>query len=135
MLQNQENSNHIKQPVEELLLNSQIIKNILILLCSIPPESNLRLVLQVALAADIPDDKKQEINAQLGSNRSLENLLLECDILTQILEADGKLGEAEENMLFEAMQLIGLVVPSNLSGAKILLEELSKNLAEEIRRI
>ncbi|GEM_PF-3974192 len=135
MLQNQESSNHINQPLEELLLNSQIIKNMLILLCSIPPESNLRLVLQVALAAHIPDDKRQEIIAQLGSNRSLENLLLECDILTQILEADGKLGEAEENMLFEAMQLIGLVVPSNLSGAKILVEELSKNLAEEIRRI
>lgn len=133
MLPSLENKNDIKQHLERLLLDTQTLKNILIFLCSIPPETNLRLVLQLALAANIPDDKREEINAQLLSNRSLENLLGECDILTQILEADGKLGEAEENMLFEAMQLIGLVVPSNLSGAKILLEELSQNLIQEIK--
>ncbi len=132
MLPSLEND-YIKQDLEGLLLDTQTLKNVLIFLYSIPPETNLRLVLQLALAADIPDDKKEKLNAQLLSNRSLENLLGECNILTQILEADGKLGEAEENMLFEAMQLIGLVVPSNLSGAKILLEELSQNLIEEIR--
>ncbi|MEO1376621.1 MAG: hypothetical protein AAFW70_20465 [Cyanobacteria bacterium J06635_10] len=133
MLPSLENGNYINQHLEGLLLDTQTLKNILIFLCSIPPETNLRLVLQLALAANIPDDKREEINTLLLSNRSLENLLGESDILTQILEADGKLGEAEENMLFEAMQLIGLVVPSNLSGAKILLEELSQNLIQEIK--
>lgn len=133
MLPSLDNENYINQHLEELLLDTQTLKNVLIFLCSIPPETNLRLVLQLALAARIPDDKREEINAQLLSNRSLENLLGECDILTQILEADGFLGEAEENMLFEAMQLVGLVVPSNLSGAKILLEELSQNLIQEIK--
>lgn len=133
MLPSLKNENYIKQHPERILLDTQTLKNVLIFLYSIPPETNLRLVLQLALAAYVPYDKREKINAQLLSNRSLENLLGECDILTQIIEADGKLGEAEENMLFEAMQFVGLVVPSNLSGAKILLEELSQNLIQEIR--
>ncbi len=62
------------------------------------------------------------------SKRHLERLLLDLiflkNILTQILEAGGELGEAEENMLLEAMELTRLVVPNSLSGAQFLLEEL-----------
>ncbi|MEO0986938.1 MAG: hypothetical protein AAFY20_15495 [Cyanobacteria bacterium J06639_14] len=42
--------------------------------------------------------------------------------------ADGELSDAEDNTLFEAMDLMGLVVPSDLSGAQVLMDELSKGL-------
>ena len=123
---------HIKQYLSWLLQDTQTLKNILIFLCSIPPETNLRLVLQLALAAYIPDDKLQVLFSQLQSTRSLESLLGEADILTQILEADGQLGEAESNLLLEAMEFTGLIVPTSLSGAQFLLKELSQNLVNEM---
>ena len=114
-------------------MDTQTLKKILIFLCSIPPETNLRLMLQLALAAEVPDEKREALFGQLQNDRDLESLLLETDILSQILAADDALGEAEDNMLLEAMESIGLVVPSNLSGAKVLLEELSQNLTKEIQ--
>ena len=73
------------------------------------------------------------------SKGHLERLLLDLqilkNILTQILEAGGKLGEAEENMLLEALELTHLVVPNSLSGEQFLLEELEKlsqKLAKEM---
>ena len=125
------NSTELKQSqehLERLLQEEQTLKNILLFLCSIPPESNLRLVLQLALVAYIPNDRLELLLVQLQSPCSLESLLLEADILTQILEADGKLEAPKENLLLEAMDLTGLVVPTSLSGAQFLLEELSKNL-------
>ena len=104
----------------------------MIFLCSISPETNLRLVLQLALAAYIPDDQLESLLVQLQSPRSLESLLLDADILTEILEADDQLGAAEENFLLEAMDFTGLVVPSSLSGAQFLLEELAHNLVQEM---
>ena len=75
------------------------------------------------------------------SKGHLERLLVDLqilkNILTQILEAGGKLGEAEENMLLEAMELTRLVVPNSLSGAQFLLEELeelSQKLTKEMHR-
>ena len=99
---------HIKQYLSWLLQDTQTLKNILIFLCSIPPETNLRLVLQLALAAYIPDDKLQVLFSQLQSARSLESLLL------------------------EAMEFTGLIVPTSLSGAQFLLKELSQNLVNEM---
>ncbi len=121
-----------KEHLSRLLQDTQTLKNILIFLCSIPPETNLRLVLQLALAAYIPDDKLQVLFSQLQSTRSLESLLGEADLLTQILEADGFLGEAESNLLLEAMEFTGLIVPTSLSGAQFLLKELSQNLVNEM---
>lgn len=115
-------------------MDTQLLKKILAFLCSVPPETNLRLALQLALAADIPDDKRQVLFAKLQSDRSLKNLV-EDKLLTQILEADGELGEAESNMLFEAMESIGLVVPNDLMGAELILEDLSSNLANEIAEV
>ena len=123
---------HLKEELEGLLQELQTLKNILIFLCAISPETNLRLVLQLALAAYIPDDQLESLLVQLQSPRSLESLLLDADLLTQILEADDQLGAAEENFLLEAIDFTGLVVPSSLSGAQFLLEELAHNLANEI---
>lgn len=125
----------IMQPFERQGLNSPALKQILIFICSIPPETHLRLVLQLALAADVPNENLEAISAQLLSDRSLESLILEDSILTHILEADGVLGVAEENVLFEVMEFMGLVVPSNFLGAKILLEELSQNFVNETRMV
>ena len=118
--------------LEGLLQEPQTLNNILIFLCSISPETNLRLALQLALAADIPDERLESLAAQLQDSRSLESLLLEANILTQILEADGQIGVAEENLLLEAMELTGLIVPTSFLGAQFLLEELSQNLVQEI---
>lgn len=116
-------------------MDSQSLKKILAFLCSVPPKTNLRLALQLALAADIPLEKRNALFAQICSDRTLENLLLEAGILAQIVEADGELGEAESNMLFEAMDSIGLVVPDDLSGATLLLDDLSQRLAEELAEV
>ncbi|MEM9003916.1 MAG: hypothetical protein AAGE59_10360 [Cyanobacteria bacterium P01_F01_bin.86] len=116
-------------PLEALeSLDVQALKEILVFLCSIPPETNLRLMLQLALAAYIPPEQREALFNQLQSDRPLEKLLLEDGILTQILAADGELSDAEDNTLFEAMDLMGLVVPSDLSGAQVLMDELSKGL-------
>ncbi len=75
------------------------------------------------------------------SKRHLERLLLDLlilkNILTQILEAGGKLGEAEENMLLEVMESTRLVVPNSSSDAQFLLdelEELTRKLTKEMHR-
>ena len=130
------NSTELKQDqehLERLLQQEQTLKNILLFLCSIPPESNLRLVLQLALIAEIPDEQLELLLVQLQSPRSLESLLLEANILTQILEADGKVEIPLENWLLEAMDLTGLVIPTSLSGTQFLLEELAKNLVHDIQ--
>lgn len=115
-------------------MDTQLLKKVLTFLCSVPPETNLRLALQLALAADIPDSKRQELFAKLKSDIPLEDLLKD-KLLAQILEADGELGEAESNMLLEAMESIGLVVPSDLAGAELILDDLSSNLTNEIAEI
>ena len=116
-------------------MEANTLKKIITFLCSVPPESNLRFMLQLALAAEIPNDKREELVSILQDERPLEQLLLDEKLLTQILEANGKLGEAEDNMLFEAMESIGLVVPSDLSGAEVLLSEMSEQLVEDIKEI
>ena len=117
------------------MMDTQVLTKIVAFLCSVPPESHLRLALQLALAADIPDSKRQELFAQLQSERTLPEMLLEDNLLTHILAADGKIGDAEENMLLEAMDKIGLVVPNSMKGAELLLEDLSSNLADEVSEI
>ena len=104
---------------------------IIAFLSSVPPNSHLRLMLQLALAASIPDEQREKLLSPLTDEKDLVELI-EDKLLFNLMNADGELDEAEENMLLEAMENVGLVVPSNLSGAEVLLEELSEKLIDEL---
>jgi hypothetical protein len=52
-----------------------------------------------------------------------------------LLEADGDLEEAEKNMLSEAMEKVGLVVPMRMQMVDVLTQELSVNVVDEIEEI
>jgi hypothetical protein len=114
-------------------MNKLNLREVLLFLCSIPPDSHIRLLLQLALAAEVPEDKLKVLSDKIESGTSLTELLRKENLLVQILEADGEIGAAEENMLCETIEQIGLVVPTNIKGAEYLLEDLSDRLIEELK--
>ena len=48
------------------------------------------------------------------------------EIIDEMLQHDRKLCKSEDDILCNAMEILGLVVPSNYLGAKLLLEELKE---------
>ena len=104
-------------------------------LCSVPPDSNLRLMLQLALAVSIPDEKYEKLLLPMQGDKDLSELLEKENLLASLLEADGHLEEAEKNMLLEAMEKVGLVIPMKIQMLDVLTQELSVNLVNEIEEI
>lgn len=107
------------------------LRQIILFLCSLDPDSGLRLMLQLALAAPVPEEKLSLLQQKINSDISLVDLLKD-DLLINILKADGNIGSAEENMLYEAIEQMGLVAPTNMTGAEYLLSELSNKIIEEL---
>lgn len=107
---------------------------IIAFLGSVPPNSCLRLMLQLALAAYIPEDKRADLLSSLNE-KDLVKSLIDENLLINLMKADNQLDEAEQNLLLEAMEKIGLMVPGNLEGAEILLERLSQNLVHELEEL
>lgn len=116
-------------------MDQKTLGKLVAFLCSVPPESHLRLLLQLALAVSIPDDKYEELLLPMIQNEIFINLLQEENLLKNLLEADGNLDEAEKNMLLEAMEQIGLFVPMKMQVIDVLTQELSTNLVQEIQEI
>ncbi|MGK7873928.1 MAG: hypothetical protein AB4426_11630 [Xenococcaceae cyanobacterium] len=116
-------------------MDTNTLGKIMAFLCSVPPDSHLRLMLQLALAVSIPDDKHEKLLFSIKGDKDLVDLLAKENLLASLIEADGNLEEAEENMLLEAMEKLGLVVPLKMQMVDALLEELSQNLVDEIREI
>lgn len=116
-------------------MDQKNLGKIIAFLCSVPPESNLRLLLQLALAVSVPDEKYEKLLLPLLEDKDLIDLLHNKNLLTNLLEADGNLEEAEKNMLFEAMEQVGLVVPMQMKMIDVLTQELSVNLVDEIEEI
>lgn len=117
-------------------MNQKELAKIIAFLCSVPPESNLRLMLQLALAVSVPDEKYETLLLPLlKEKQTLLDLLENKNLLVNLLEADGHLDEAEQNMLFEAMEQVGLIVPMQMNMIDTLTQELSVNLVDELEEI
>ncbi|MFB2981177.1 hypothetical protein [Microseira sp. BLCC-F43] len=111
------------------------IGKIMAFLCSIPPNSNLRLMLQLALAVSVPEEKYEKLLLPMQQDKDLRSLLEENDLLMNLINADGFLEESEQNMLMEAMDKVGVVVPMNMQMIDVLTAELTANLVKEIEEI
>jgi hypothetical protein len=108
---------------------------IIAFLCSVPPDSSLRLMLQLALAVSVPEDKREKLLSPLQRDEDWVKLLSQENFLATLINADGDLGEAEKNMLLEAMDRVGLVVPLKTHMTDTLCEALSENLVDELEEI
>ncbi|BAY78777.1 hypothetical protein NIES25_52550 [Nostoc linckia NIES-25] len=116
-------------------MDTKQLGKIMAFLCSIPPNSNLRLMLQLALAVSVPQDKYEKLLLPMQQDKDLRSLLEENDLLMNLINADGFLEESEQNMLMEAMDKVGIVVPMNMQMIDVLTEELTANLVSEIEEI
>jgi hypothetical protein len=117
-------------------MNTKQLGKIMAFLCSIPPDSNLRLMLQLALAVSIPQEKYEKLLWPMQQeDKDWLSLLQEENLLMNLINADGCLEESEENMLLEVMDKIGIVVPMKMQMIDVLTEELVANLVKEIQEI
>lgn len=117
-------------------MNTKQLGKIMAFLCSIPPDSNLRLMLQLALAVSIPQEKYEKLLWPMQQeDKDWLSLLQEDNLLMNLINADGCLEESEENMLLEVMDKIGIVVPMKMQMIDVLTEELVANLVKEIEEI
>jgi len=116
-------------------MDSKQIGKIMAFLCSIPPNSNLRLMLQLALAVSVPQEKYEKLLLPMQQDKDLRSLLEENDLLMNLINADGFLEESEQNMLMEAMDKVGIVVPMKMQMIDVLTQELTANVVKEIEEI
>lgn len=116
-------------------MDTKQIGKIMAFLCSIPPNSNLRLMLQLALAVSVPQEKYENLLLPMQQDKELRYLLEENDLLINLINADGFLEESEQNMLMEAMDKVGIVVPMNMQMIDVLTQELTANVVQEIEEI
>ncbi|HAX79862.1 MAG TPA: hypothetical protein DCY88_29510 [Cyanobacteria bacterium UBA11372] len=116
-------------------MDTKQIGKIMAFLCSIPPNSNLRLMLQLALAVSVPQEKYENLLLPMQQDKELRYLLEENDLLINLINADGFLEESEQNMLMEAMDKVGIVVPMNMQMIDVLTQELTANVVKEIEEI
>ena len=116
-------------------MDNKTLTKIIYFLASVPPNSYLRLMLQLALSSDIPLNQHKELLSfkKDQKDQDLETLIKRENLLAKLIEADGEIGEAEEVMLLELMNQIGLFVTVEMEIKDLLLEILSENVIEEIR--
>ncbi|MDZ4787256.1 MAG: hypothetical protein SGJ02_14385 [bacterium] len=108
---------------------------IMAFLCSIPPDSNLRLMLQLALAVSVPQDKYEKLLFPMQENKNLRSLLGDDNLLKNLINADGFLEESEKNMLLEVIDKIGIFIPMDMQFIDVLTEELTAKVVSEIKEI
>lgn len=108
------------------------LQQALLVLTQVPPDSSIRLLLQLALAANIPPHMHALLRAKLTCGISLRTLIEHDDLLMALLDADGQISEVEENMLLEAMDHVGLVAPTDQVGSHYVLETLSQHLLTDM---
>ncbi|MGF1938893.1 MAG: hypothetical protein RM347_031825 [Nostoc sp. ChiQUE02] len=116
-------------------MDTKDLGKIMAFLCSIPPNSNLRLMLQLALAVSVPQEKYEKLLLPMRQDKDLGSLLKENNLLMNLINADGSLEESEQNMLMELMDKVGIVVPMKMQMIDVITEELTANLAREIEEI
>lgn len=116
-------------------MDTKQLGKIMAFLCSIPPNSNLRLILQLALAVSVPEEKHEKLLLPLQKGKNLLSLLQEENLLVNLINADGLLEESEQNMLREVMDKVGIVVPMKMQMIDVLTQELTENLGKEFEEI
>jgi hypothetical protein len=116
-------------------VNTKQLGKTIAFLCSIPPNSNLRLMLQLALAVSVPQEKYEKLLLPMQQGKDLRFLLEQNNLLMNLINADGFLDESEQNMLMEAMDKVGIVVPMNMKMIDVLTNELTASLIDEIEEI
>lgn len=89
----------------------------------------------MALAVSVPQDKYEKLLLPMQQDKDLRSLLEENNLLMNLINADGFLEESEQNMLMEAMNKVGIVVPMNMQMIDVLTSELTANLVTEIEEI
>jgi hypothetical protein len=119
----------------KISMNIQQIGKIMAFLCSVPPNSNLRLILQLALSSSVPEDKYKQLLLPMQEEKDLLSLLQEENLLVNLLNADGSIEESEQNMLMEAMDKVGIVVPMQMQMVDVLTEQLTQNIVTELEEI
>lgn len=113
-------------------MNDLDLREVILYLSRVEPHSNTRLMLQLALASDVPDETLAVLETKISAGASLVDLLRDDELLLTLLEADGEIGTPEENMLYETVEQIGIAVPANRSGAHYLLRDLTARIVEEV---
>lgn len=116
-------------------MDTKRLGKIMAFLCSVPPNSNLRLMLQLALAVSVPEEKYEKLLLPMQKGKDLLSLLQEDNLLVDLINADGVLEESEQNMLLEAMDKVGIVVPMKMQMIDVLTQELTENLVREFEEI
>lgn len=113
-------------------MESPDLRQVLLFLSRISPDSSVRLMLQLALASEVPQGTLDVLEQKIADGMSVTDLLEEDNLLMRLLDADGKIDVPEENMLYETVEQIGIAVPANRSGAEYLLEDLTRRIVKEI---
>lgn len=113
-------------------MNDLDLRHVLLYLARVNPRSNIRLMLQLALASDVPDNTVAVLQERISAGASLLELLRNDELLVTLLEADGEIGSPEEHMLYETVEQIGIAVPSDRSGARYLLRDLTARIVDEL---
>lgn len=108
------------------------LREVLLFLSRISPDSNVRLMLQLALASEVPEDTLQVLEQRIAEGASLVDMLQQDNLLIMLLEADDKIDVPEENMLYETIEQIGIAVPADRGGAEYLLQDLTTRLIGEL---
>jgi hypothetical protein len=116
-------------------MDTKQLGKIMAFLCSVPPNSNLRLMLQLALAVSVPEEKYEKLLLPMQEDKDLISLLQDDNLLANLINADGFLEESEQNMLLEAMDKVGIVVPMKIQMIDVLTQELTENLVKELEEI
>jgi hypothetical protein len=116
-------------------MDTKQLGKIMAFLCSVPPNSNLRLMLQLALAVSVPEEKYEKLLLPMQEDKDLISLLQADNLLANLINADGFLEESEQNMLLEAMDKVGIVVPMKIQMIDVLTQELTENLVKELEEI
>jgi hypothetical protein len=116
-------------------MDTKQLGKIMAFLCSIPPNSNLRLILQLALAVSVPEEKREKLLLPMQECENLLSLLQDENLLVNLINADGLLEESEQNMLLEVMDKVGIVVPMQMQMIDVLTQELTENLGKEFEEI
>ena len=92
-------------------------------------------MLQLALAVSVPQEKYEKLLLPMQQGKDLRFLLEQNNLLMNLINADGFLDESEQNMLMEAMDKVGIVVPMNMKMIDVLTNELTASLIDEIEEI
>jgi hypothetical protein len=82
-----------------ILMDSKQIGKIIAFLGSIPPNTRLRLILQLALTSSIPPEKYEQLLLPMYEGKDLLSLIQKENLLVNLMNADGSLEDLNIEMI------------------------------------